>query len=262
MPQLATKPLSWFKTVPQARTHFDETELRLLGDSLKVKQLQPVLAKPDGTLIAGERRFRAATLAGLKELEVVIAEEALTETQVRIFQLTENVHRAELTDAEKWRACEELLRLNRGWTNKNLAQHLKLSESAVTKYLSPSRCAEDVQEALESGRIGITTAYEISRADAGQQTELLRLKESGASRDGLAEHLRKQRKASTPQVRAKRIHCPLASGVTIAVSGDDLSMDEVIEALGDAQKEARKAREQKLDVRTWQRVMRDKSRAR
>ena len=90
---------------------------------------------------------------------------------------------------------------------------------------------------------------------------MLRLKDSGLSRDGLAAHLRKQRKASTPQVRTKRISCPLPSGVSITASGQDLSLDDFIEAIGDAQKEARKAREQKLDVKTWQSVMRDKSRA-
>jgi ParB/RepB/Spo0J family partition protein len=261
MASLTRKPLAWFKTASQVRRHFDEGELRLLGESLKDRQLQPVLARSDGTIIAGERRYRAASLVGLKELEVVINEEPLTESQVRIFQLTENVHRADLTDGEKWWACEELLRLNHGWTNKDLAQHLKLSESAVTKYLSPSRCTKEVQDALEAGRVGITTCYEISLAATDEQAELLRLKVSGTSRDGLVEHRRKQRKAAAPQVRTKRIVCPLPSGVSITASGQDLSLDDFIEALSEAQKEARKAREQKLDVKTWQSVMRDKSRA-
>ncbi|MDZ4820225.1 MAG: ParB/RepB/Spo0J family partition protein [Planctomycetota bacterium] len=260
MAVLTRKPLAWFKIASQVRRHFDEAELRLLGESLKAKQLQPVLAQSDGTLIAGERRFRGATLVGLKELEVVINDEPLTESQVRVFQLTENIHRADLTDSEKWRAYEELLRLNHGWTNKDLAQHLKLSESSVTKYLSPTRCIKDVQDALEAGRIGITTCYEISRAKTEQQAELLRLKDSGTSRDGLADHLRKQRKAASPQVRTKRIACPLSSGVSITATGQELSLDEFIEAVGEAQKEARKAREQGLDARTFAAVMKDKSR--
>ena len=62
MAQLTTKPLSWFKTNPQVLKTFDEAELRLLGESLRNKQLQPVLLKPDGTIIAGKRRYRAAKL--------------------------------------------------------------------------------------------------------------------------------------------------------------------------------------------------------
>lgn len=260
MTTLTNKPLNWFKVAPQARQHFDDADLRQLGESLKVKQLQPVLARPDGTLIAGERRLRAATLAGIPELMVVITDEPMTESQLRIFQLTENVHRADLRDAEKWHACEELLRLNPGWNNKDLAANLKLGESTVTKYLAPSRCTPEVQQALEEGRIGITAAYEISRAAVADQVELLHLKLTGTSRDGLAERVRKQKRDSVSQARIKRIACPLPSGATVVVSGEELSLDDIIEALGEAHKEARKAREQRLDAKTFSAVMRDKAR--
>ncbi|WP_437193972.1 ParB/RepB/Spo0J family partition protein [Planctomicrobium sp. SH527] len=259
MATLATKPLTWFKAGSQARKQFDESELRRLGESLKVRQLQPILARPDGTLIAGERRLRAAKLVGLTELSVVVSDEPMTETELRIFQLAENIHRADLTDAEKWQACEELLRLNPGWSNKDLASHLKLAESTVTKYLSASRCILEVQQALASGEIGITTTYEISRAGTDQQAELLALKRSGTSRDELAKRVRKPKASDTRQVRMKRILCPLPSGVSIAVSGAELSLDDFIEALGDAQKEARKAREQSLDAKTFSAVMKDKA---
>ncbi len=259
MATLATKPLSWFKTAPQARKHFDEAELRQLGESLKVRQLQPVVARPDGLLIAGERRLRAASLVGLAELQVVISEEPLSESQLRILQLSENLHRADLRDCEKFRACEELLRLNPQWSNKDLASHLKLSESTVTKYMAPSRCIPEVQEALEAGQIGITACYEISRAPQEQQAELLRLKLAGTSRDALADHVRKQKSKSTPQVRVKRITCALPSGLSVTVSGQELSLDELIEALGEAQKEAKRAREQGLDAKTFSAVMKDKA---
>src|SRR5689334_17253755 len=101
MPQLARKPLSWFKINPQVRKQFDEADLKQLGESLKVKQLQPVLARPDGTLIAGERRYRAAMLAGMCDLDAVITEEPLTESQIRVFQLTENMQRENLSGYEQ-----------------------------------------------------------------------------------------------------------------------------------------------------------------
>ncbi|WP_425399906.1 ParB/RepB/Spo0J family partition protein [Aeoliella sp.] len=262
MSQFTNKPLGWFKPdANQARQHFDETELRLLGESLQHRQLQPVLARKDGTIVAGHRRYRAAALVGIESLQVVISDEELSESELRICQLTENLHRADLTDVEKWRACEELLRLNPDWSNKDLAKHLKLSDSTVTKYLSPSRCTEAVQDALEAGEVGITSCYEISRAAPEQQQELLSLKKSGASRDRIAQRIRKQSSKDTAQPRMKRVICPLTSGIRISVSGDQLSLDDFIDALGEAQKEARKAREQKLDVKTWQSVMRDKAAA-
>lgn len=259
MATLTQKPLKWFKVAPQARKHFDEAELRQLGESLKVRQLQPVVARPDGLLIAGERRLRAASLVGLPELQVVISEEPLSESELRIFQLAENIHRADLRDSEKFRACEELLRLNPDWSNKDLASHLKLGESTVTKYLSPSRCIPEVQEALEAGQIGITACYEISRAPEAQQAELLRLKLAGTSRDALADRVRKQKNQSVPQVRVKRIAVPLPSGVSVAVSGQELALDDLIEALGEAQKEAKRARDQGLDAKTFSAVMKDKA---
>jgi ParB-like chromosome segregation protein Spo0J len=210
-------------------------------------------------LVAGERRLRAAKLVGLKELLVVVSDETMSESELRIFQLTENLHRADLTDGEKWHACEELLRLNPGWSNKDLAAHLKLSEGTVTKYLAAGRAVPEVQQALEAGEIGITAVYEIARVAPDQQAELLALKRGGASRDGLASHVRRQKGEDAPQVRLKRIACPLASGVSITAAGDDLSLDDLIEALGEAQKEARKARDQGLDAKTFSAVMKDKA---
>ncbi len=257
MPELVRRPLSWFKVNPQARTQFDERELRLLGESLAVKQLQPVLAKPDGTLIAGERRLRAAALVGLKDLLAVVAEEALTDAQVRIFQLTENIHRASLTGFEKWHACEELLRLNPDWRAKDLAEHLKIVESTLTKYLSPSRCVPAVQQALEAGRIGITDCYAMSLLPPEDQTALLALKLAGASRDRVVQEGRKKRTGGSPVVKVSRIKCPLPSGATVQVSGEGISLDDAIEAAQEWIKAAKKAAEQGLDARTFQAVMRD-----
>jgi len=167
--------------------------------------------------------------------------------------------RADLNDAEKWRACEELLRLNPGWGNKELAAHLHLGESTITKYLAPSRCVRAVQEALEAGRLGITACYEISRAAPESQAEMLALKLSGTSRDGLAQRVRRQKSRSTPQVRVKRIVCPLASGVSITLAGADLSLDEGIEALGEAAKEMKRARDLGYTAKTFSAAMKDKA---
>lgn len=260
MTHLLSKPVGWFKPDPnQPRKHFDEASLQELGESLKVRQLQPVVARPDGTLIAGERRLRAAVLVGLAELQVVVADEPMSETQLRILQLSENVHRADLREFEKFQACQELLRLNPGWTNKDLAAHLRLSESTVTKYLAPGRAIPQVRRALEAGQVGITTVYEIAKAAPEEQAELLQLSLAGASRDGLAERVRKQKTQATPQVRIKRIVLPLPSGASITVAGADLSLDDLIEALGESQKEARKAREQGLDAKTFSAVMKNKA---
>jgi ParB family transcriptional regulator, chromosome partitioning protein len=261
MPKLETRPLAWFKTANQARKHFDEAELRLLGESLRRKQLQPVLAKPDGTIIAGERRFRAATLVGLKELMVIVTDEALSEAQIRAIQLTENIHRADLTGYEKWLACKELLDLNPGWQGKDLAENLHLDPSSVTRLLSPSKCIPEVGEALREGKIGISDTYAISKLPHESQAGLLSLKLSGASRDMLEQAGRKKRSAATPAVRTCKIKCPLPSGHVITVAGDEISLDDAIESLKEAIKAITKARDTGLDAKTAQAVWRDMARA-
>jgi ParB/RepB/Spo0J family partition protein len=256
----AKKPVNWFRTAKQVRGHFDDDEERRLAESMKAEgQLQPVFARADGTIIAGERRLRAAIRAGIPELLVTIIDEPLTETQVKILQLTENLHRADLRDSEKWHAFEELLRLNPGWSNKELAAHLKLGESVVSKYLSASRCAPEVIAAFEAAHIGITTVYELSRVPAEQQAELLAFKLSGASRDAVASRVRKKRGDAESQVRVNRINCPLPSGVTVSVSGRGLSLSDLIAALGDALKKARWAADRGFDSKTFTSVMKDEA---
>jgi len=253
---MVKKPLSWFKVKTQARKQFDENELRRLGESLKVRQLQPLVCLPDGTIVCGERRYRAAPLVDIKELEVKIIEDAVTEAEFRRLQLTENVQRQGLTGHEQFQACEELLRLNPGWTQKDLAEQLHIDPSMVIRSLSPSKCIERVQQALAEGKIGISHCYEISRLAEDKQEAALEMKLKGASRDKLAIHARRQINGDKLTVRMDRVKCDLGNKLSVMVSGKELGLDELIDALGMAQKEARKARDQNLDVKTFAAVLR------
>lgn len=260
---LTTKPLSFFKTDPnQPRKHFTEAELRSLGASMQaLGQLQPVGAKPDGTLLWGERRFRAAQLVGLKELSVIITDRPLSDSDIRLIQLTENMLRADLAGHEKWLACAELMRMNPHWQMKDLAEQLHLDPSMAPRLLSPSKCIPAWQEALKEGAVGISDCYAASKLPESEQAGLLALKLGGASRDALERQGRKQRATSAPAVRARKIKCQLGSGVSVVVSGADMTLDEMIESLLEAAKAAKKARDQGLNVATFQRVMRDRARA-
>ncbi|MEO2092202.1 MAG: hypothetical protein ABGY75_22325, partial [Gemmataceae bacterium] len=106
----------------------------------------------------------------------------------------------------------------------------------------------------------ITTVYEIAKAPHEAQARLLQMSLAGESRDGLARHIRTAKKQAAPQIRVKRIVCPLPSGVSVTVAGSELSLDELIDALGEAQKQARKARDDGLDAKTFTAVLKDKAR--
>jgi ParB/RepB/Spo0J family partition protein len=261
MPQLTTKPVTFFKPdAKQARQHYDEGEDRSLGESMQaLGQLQPVGAKPDGTMLWGHRRLRAALLVGLKELQVIITDKPLSDSDVRIIQLTENMQRSDLSGVEQWRGCAELMCMNPHWAMKDLAEHLHLDPSMVTRLLSPSKCISAVQEALAEGKIGISDCYALSKADEREQARLLALKLAGASRDAIEQAGRKSRNGKAAALKVTRIRCPVNGGAVVQVSGKSLDLDDAIEAAQEWVKEAKKASEQGLDARTFERVCRDKA---
>jgi ParB family chromosome partitioning protein len=258
---LTTKPLAFFKTDPnQPRKQFTEADLRSLGASMKsLGQLQPVGAMPDGTLLWGERRLRAAQLVGLKELQVIITDRKLSDSEIRLIQLTENMHRADLTAPEKSLSMVGLLELNPGWTNKELAAHLHLDPSSVTRYLAYRDGTAELQKAYLSEQIDLTRMYAIVKLPLLKQNEALALALSGASRDAIERSGRKNRDGQAAAVRLSRVKIAMPQGASVVVSGKELTMTDLVDLLGETLKEARKAAEQ-FDVKTFQAMMRDKAR--
>jgi ParB/RepB/Spo0J family partition protein len=260
MTQLTSKPTTFFKADPsQPRRQFDLSKLRALGESLKIRQNEPVQAKPDGTLIDGERRWRAADLVGLEMLDVIITDAALTDTEMNVVRLTSFFHREDLTAYEKWNACKQLLELNSGWLAKDLSDNLHIDPSMVTRLLSPSKCIPAWQEVLKEGKVGISDVYAASKLPEAEQAGLLALKLSGASRDTIEQAGRKKRTVDTPAVKVSRVKCALPSGVQIVVTGKDLSMDASIDALIEAIKEMKRARDLGYTSKTFSAAMRDKA---
>jgi ParB family transcriptional regulator, chromosome partitioning protein len=187
MPQLLSKPLPWFKPDPgQPRKTFNEPELRALGESMKAHgQLQPVVATSDGLLRCGQRRLMAAGLTGIPELTVIISDKPLSDSEVKIIQLVENMHRADLSGWDKYVGCAEWMSMNPSAQLKDLAEALKLEPSMVTRLMSPSKCIPAWLEALKMGKVGISDCYAASRLPESEQSGLLAMKLSGASRDAL-----------------------------------------------------------------------------
>ena len=122
-PTVESKPITSLKPDPnQPRKQFNDDELRLLGESLKVKQIHPLLVRPDGTIIDGERRWRAAGKTGINALDVIVTKEQLTPSQIAEIQIISAMHREGLTGYEQWQAIERLVELNPGWHGKDIAR--------------------------------------------------------------------------------------------------------------------------------------------
>lgn len=139
----------------QPRGHFDDTALEELAHSLReVGMLQPIVVRPAGEgryeIVAGERRYRAARLAGLEEVPAVVRTtqdgDLLTEA------LVENIHRADLNPLEEAAAFQQLLD-DFGVTHEQLAAKLGKSRPAVSNALRLLTLPASVQESIASGRL-------------------------------------------------------------------------------------------------------------
>jgi hypothetical protein len=268
MTQISMKAISWLKPDPNnprklpddtdARKGPWEKDLDRLGDDMVERGvLVPLLARPDGTIIDGWRRWLAALRKGIKELPVIVSD--TPEAEIPGIQLATVFHKADLTWAEKWLACCGIHQAHPGWQLKDLAEFLHVDPSMLTRLLSPSRCIPAWQEALKEGKVGISDCYAASKLPESEQAGLLTLKLSGASRDQLEQAGRKTRKGNSPAVRLSRVKIAMPRGMSVVVTGNDLGMSELVELLSQTLAAARKAAEQ-YDVKTFQSMMRDKAR--
>jgi ParB family transcriptional regulator, chromosome partitioning protein len=153
---LVVVPLSELRPNPrQPRDHFDDAQLTELATSLReIGMLQPIVARPDPDggyqIIAGERRYRAARLAGLVEVPVVVRHTA--DAQLLTEALVENVHRADLDPIEEASAYRQLLD-DFGLTHDALAAKLGRSRSAISNSLRLLALPDPVQRLVVTGTL-------------------------------------------------------------------------------------------------------------
>lgn len=139
----------------QPRKKFDEPALMELADSIAAHGvIQPLLVRPlsDGSyqLIAGERRWRAARMAGLNEVPVVIRE--IDDTQAMELALIENLQREDLNPIEEAEGIKSLMYVY-GLTQEETAKRIGKSRSAIANTLRLLNLPDEIKELLNSGRI-------------------------------------------------------------------------------------------------------------
>ena len=139
----------------QPRTVFDEDQLAELALSIKeVGLLQPPVVRSIGNgkyqIIMGERRFRAAKLAGLKSIPVIIRQ--TSDDQLLREALVENIHRSQLNPLEEGAAYQQLLN-DFNYTHDELAVKLSKSRPAITNTMRLLNLPPTVQRKVAAGVI-------------------------------------------------------------------------------------------------------------
>lgn len=160
----------------QPRTHIDEAALAELAESIKAHGvMQPILARAltDGgyEIVAGERRWRAARLAGLTEVPALVRD--VGDNDALALALIENIQREDLNALEQAVAIQRLIR-EFGMTHQTAAQALGRSRSAVTNLLRLLELASPVQELVRDGKIDMGHARALLGLPAAQQIALAR----------------------------------------------------------------------------------------
>lgn len=151
----ASLPIASIVTNPdQPRKSFDETQLSELSDSIKQNGvLQPILVRKKGNMfeiVAGERRYQASKLAGLKEIPAIVRD--IDDAEVFQLALIENLQRSDLTPIEEARGYRQLLD-TKGLTQEGLAKILSKSRSAIANTLRLMDLPQEVQDMMEEGQI-------------------------------------------------------------------------------------------------------------
>lgn len=131
----------------QPRKNFDEDSLQELSDSIKqVGLIQPILVqdrKDHYEIIAGERRWRAAKMAGLKEIPVIIRD--YTEQEIMEISLIENIQREDLNPIEEAQAYKRLL-TEFNLKQDEVAERVAKSRAAVTNSIRLLKLCDKVQQ--------------------------------------------------------------------------------------------------------------------
>ena len=155
----------------QPRTRMDEGSLYELAESIKSQGImQPILVRPVGAsgyeIIAGERRFRAARLAGLEEVPVLV--KAVPDEAAAVMALIENIQREDLNPLEEAQGLQRLV-TDFHLTHEQAAQAVGRSRSAASNLLRLLNLTAPVQQMLMAGDLDMGHARALLGLEAGAQ---------------------------------------------------------------------------------------------
>jgi ParB family transcriptional regulator, chromosome partitioning protein len=181
----------------QPRKEFDADSLARLAESLKTRgQLQPIRVRWDEdrgvyVIVLGERRWRAAQIAGLETVTVIVVDGSPLPEELLEDQLVENALREDLKPVEQARAYQSLI-ARLGLSQRQLADRLQISQGAIAQALALLDLPVSVQVKVEGGELAPTVAYEVAKLATPEiQAELAdRILAEGLTRAAVAEEVR------------------------------------------------------------------------
>lgn len=153
--QIISVPMDEILANPEQprKVFYDEAIEELSGSIKEYGVLQPIILKHSGdgyTIIAGERRFRAARMAGLSEIPAVI--KSMEDQEAALISLVENVQREDLNFLEEARAYKKLMD-DFGLTQVEIAEKVNKKQSTISNKIRILALPEDIQDKLIANRL-------------------------------------------------------------------------------------------------------------
>jgi ParB family chromosome partitioning protein len=214
-----------FPNPDQPRRHFAEDQLQDLANSIKTKGIiQPLIVRSrpghegDYEIVAGERRWRAAQIARLHQVPVVVRE--FTDIEVLEIAIIENIQRADLNPVEEAMGYRQLMD-RFGHTQEKLAEALGKSRSYIANLLRLLSLPDEVLDMLKDGQLSIGHARALITSD--QPIDLARKVVAGGLSVRETEKLVKQaaQGESTPKAKSQQPGSSIAKDAdTLALEGD------------------------------------------
>jgi ParB family chromosome partitioning protein len=209
----------------QPREEFDPEGLERLAKSLQTRgQLQPIRVRWDEgrglyVVVCGERRWRAAKLAGIPTLTCIVMERPAGAGELLALQLIENALREDLSAMEQARAYKSLIKLN-GWSARQLATELAVNPATVTRALALLELPTPIQDQVEQGTLSPGTAYEVSKLDGAeaQVAVATQVVDQHLTRAEVAEVVKAVKaRRPRPAARPEPVELDLGDGIIVVV---------------------------------------------
>ncbi len=225
----------------QPRKKFDEDSLQELADSIKIHGvLFPILVVDRGSyyeIVAGERRWRAAKMAGLKEVPVIIRD--YTEKQIAEISLIENIQRTDLNPIEEAMAYKSLID-EYNYKQDELAERVSKSRTTITNSMRLLKLTQNVQDMIVDDLISAGHArallsidnpdeqYELAQRVMDEKLSVRDIEKIVKAKNKPAKEKKKNEKqeALYHDIEEK-LKASLGTKVTIAAKGDNMGKIEI-----------------------------------
>lgn len=253
---LSHVPIDSILVKPQVRDVIHDADLTALAESIaRHGILVPLLGHlEDGEVVLddGHRRLAASRIASLHEVLIVVSDQAPSPSGRTTLQLLANAHRADLKVTERARAIDQLMRQT-GWPASEVSAKLGgPSPASISKLLTLLVLPSGVQDAIDGGRLPMSSAYAIATvADPAERDRLVGEALAGnLTRDRLVKEVAGIHRGEKPagprraRTRKERVVIPLGEGRSVAVSAPSLSVENVANWLAKLAAKLRKAGEQ------------------